>query len=383
MNTRVLRDPGGSGGGGIQDFLSGGGNPPVLPTNPTVPPTPPPAPPTPPVLPPTPPPPVPPTPVPPVEGVNPDGTLQEGYIKDPATGNITKVPEPPGEPNPMAFLEEVEKITGMKFDITYPDGVDPDVPEGVAIRELAIYERGQSDLDAFLLRRDPRAYAYMVHRAEGGDDESFMSGGKGFVLPTKEEFDKSADLQAAVYRHELSNKGLEKETIDLLVDNATKKNLLKAEGDKAYTAIQTRDTKLLAEAQARTDRANTESTNAIVAIKKNITKAVRESLKFAIPEQNQPEFETFVHNNLQYDPEDRVFRVTTEITPDNFTNILNSLFFLYKNADLKQLVEKQSKTQAAQNLKRKLGGAAGGPGEGGGGDNTTKKALTLTEFLGG
>lgn len=306
----------------------------------------------------------------PEEGLDADGNLLPGYRKD-ADGKV--IIDPAYEPAEMseeeettAFFERVNAITGDALDIEYPEGISPLSPEGIAHYTQVIREDAAIQFENYLAQKDPRAWAYMLHRNGGGTDEEFLSGNKGFVLPEKEQYDASADLQASVFKYNLKAQGLDDESIDILVKKAITDNKLKEKADAAYKYIDDAQKEELNSINKQSAERDQQTDQAIAGYLGKVDKAIAGELKFMVPDSDKPAFKQFVIDNLRYDENTKTFSLVQQIPDDKLNTILESLFFQHKGGNLKALVEKQAKTIAAQGLRLKLKGVSGGPGSGAG-----------------
>lgn len=307
------------------------------------------------------------TPVP-AEGLDANGNLLPGYIKD-ADGKISIDPayepaEMTEEEETAAFFERVNAITGDALEIEYPAGVSPLSPEGIAHYTNVIREDAANTFEQYLQQKDPRGYAYLVHRANGGSDEDFMKGPGGFVLPTPEEFEASADLQASVYRHNLKAQGLDDESIEVLIKKAITDSKLKERADAAFKVIDDAQKRQLTDTTLKAEEADKAANNAINSFLGKVDSAIDSNLKFIIPDAEKPVFRKFVVDNLRYDEGTGSFSVVQKVPDDQLNIVLESLFFQHKKGNLKSLVEKQAKTIASQSLRLKLKSVNGGPGSG-------------------
>jgi hypothetical protein len=331
------------------------------------------------------------------EGLNADGTLKPGFKKDEA-GKVVKDPEykapaegdegtEDDEPEEGNFWEAVDKITGREVKLEYPEGVDITTPEGqawatspegVAFRLNAEREAGAMDFEAYLKQSNPRAYAFMLHLDAGGNEKDFFEDNRGYTLPTAEVMAASADVQAQVYKYELLAKGNSEEEAQALVEIATKNNKLKERSDAAWKNIDTAQKEQLAELQKQKEDSNKEFTTKVTAVTASIKKAIESEMGIIVPDTEKATFEKFVMDNLRYD--NGKFFVVQELG-ENPKTMLESLFFQHKKGDLKTLVQRQAKTQAAQGLRLKLKDNNKGPGAGGGTGGSQTKHLPLHQIL--
>jgi len=321
----------------------------------------------------------------PEEGVDENGNLLPGYKKD-AEGKVIVDPDyKPTELTPeeeaAAFFERVNAITGdTDFVVEYPEGVSPLSPEGIAHYTAAVREDAAIAFEEYLAQKDPRAWAYMLHRAAGKPDDEFLGNAQGFVLPSQEDFDKSADLQASILRYDLKAKGNDDESVEFLVKKAIADNKLKEKADIAYKYINEEQQKELAANLKATAEKDIATDKAIGTFVGKVDKAIAGELKFIVPEQDKGAFRQFVIDNLRYDEGTGTFSVVQKIADDQLNTVLESLFFQHKKGNLKSLIEKQAKTIASQTLKLKLTTETGGPGSGKGANKSETGYIPLSEM---
>lgn len=288
-----------------------------------------------------------------VEGLNPDGTLQEGYEKD-ADGNIVKIATEDDDStdpeDPESFYAEVSKITGREIKVEYPEGVDPLSYEGIAFRDNALYEQGAQDFEKVLAENDKRSYAYMLHRQAGGTDEEFFQSSAAFTLPDKETLETDADAQANLLRIDYRQKGLDETSIELLVKDAISKNTLKDQAVKVHAAFEKAQIEQEALIQKRYEEREKAINEAIGGMVKAIDTSIG-NMRFVVPDANKAEFESFVKQNIQFDEQTGTFVLNREVTQESLQNVLESLFFQFKKGDLKTIVERQARTKAAQTIR--------------------------------
>lgn len=315
------------------------------------------------------------------EGLNEDGTLKEGYIKD-KNGKIVidpayeKIPD-----SPTAIFEAVEKLTGIKVEVAYPDGVDADTPEGLVIRDQAIRDQGAVQFENYIKQHKPRAYAYMLHLENGGTDDEFFEDGPGFTLPVKEDLDKSADLQASMYKYELiALNGLDDASAQALVDMAVKDNKLKEKSEAAFTRIDKVQKQQITDIEKFNTQRKQQRDNAIGTITNTVAKAIAENMNFVVPDAERPAFQKFVLDNLRYDTDSNKFFLVQDFGTETLKETLEALFFQHKKGDLSKIITRQAKTKAAQGIRLRLKGTEGPGTSGGNANNTTVKHIPLGDL---
>lgn len=318
----------------------------------------------------------------PIEGLDENGALLPGYKKD-DTGAVIIDPdykelELDDAAQATAFFERVNAITGDDIEIEYPDGMDPLSPEGIAHYTQIIREDAAIMFEEHLKTKDPRAYAYFLHRAAGKPDEEFLNGNAGFVLPVPAEFNASADMQAAVFKYSLKVQGLDDDSIDVLVKKAITDNKLKEKADAAYKLIDDGQKQQLLDINKETEAIEKAADIAISGFLGKVDKAIATDLNFIVSEADKPVFRKFVIDNLRYDSGTGSFSLVQKIAEDQLNVVLESLFFQHKKGDLKALVAKQAKTISAQSLRLKLKDNNGNPGSGKSGLKTDDNFIPLS-----
>lgn len=280
------------------------------------------------------------------------------------------------EPDPMLFFEEVEKITGRKIEVEYPDGVTPDSPQGIAVRENVIREQSFLEYDQFLATQDSRAYAYMLHRQAGGSDKDFFDkDNPSFVLPTREELKTSAEMQQAIYKADLKSKGLEDDLIADAVAKAIKENKLLDKAEASFTKMEKADKDRLLKLQTSQQEEQELYQKHVKGATSAIVHAIDNSIGFIIPDTQKAAFQNHVLETLRYD--NGQFYTAQLVNDKNLKEVIEALFFQYSKGDLSKIVMKQVQTKAAQSLRLKLGKGSAGPQDKGEGADNKKGFVPL------
>lgn len=286
---------------------------------------------------------------PPVEGLNEDGSLQDGYEKD-EDGNVVKIEvvEDTTE-EASSFYEAVHAITGRPIEVDYGT-VDPISPEGVALRERHVRDAAIEEWDKNLRENNPRAYAYFLHTESGKPDEEFFEQ-KSFSIPDVTKLETSTDLQSELVKKALVAKGVPEEAAQLTVESYIKANTLKEKAlsiQKEYQDASVEQLKKLEQEQARhREEFNVQVKSVLDMVDNSI---VSGNLRFVVPEAKQAEFTTFVKDRIQYN-QDGNFYFTQVITPKDIKGQLESLFVQFNGGNLKDIVEKQATKLVAQRLR--------------------------------
>lgn len=316
---------------------------------------------TPPVDPPT--PPVPPV-DPPDPTKNPDGTIktpeqlaEEKRLADEAaaaagqTGdddtNQDDNPDNDQEVTVEQFFTQVDALRGddLSKHIDYGQ-VDPMSPEGFMIREDFIANQARLQLEEDIKNTDPRAYAYLLHRQNGGTDEDFFKV-KSFVLPALDQVKESVDLQRNVLSEAYRAKGIPEKQIGVLIKTAIDSGELLADAEAAYKEIQDRDLKAaedsakVHEARVKQQRADISSFDGAI----NNTITTGKDLRFQIPAADQSKFAHAIKENIHY--ENGQFFLIKPLNKDNLAKVLDIELFGYLGGDLTKMIQKASNTANA------------------------------------
>ena len=251
------------------------------------------------------------------------------------------------EPSPLDFYDQVEKLTGEHFQIDFGN-TDPLSPEGVALREKAIIEDTAHKFEEYLKTSDPRSYAYFLHREAGGSDEDFFSQ-KEFVLPVKDDLMHSTDMQIAMVKQDLKDKGIPDDIIDSTVDKYIKENKITEYASNIYDTRkhnQEYQLQYIEEQNKAQQEAFNKTVNSLYgAINKELA---ANTLRFNVPEVQKTKFLNYVKDNLRYD--NGKFYVVSELG-DNLKDILESQYFQFVKGDISSLVKKEANKQTVQRLR--------------------------------
>jgi len=286
---------------------------------------------------------------PPVEGLNDDGTLQDGYEKD-ADGNITKIEEQEDTTEEAtSFYEAVHALTGRPVEVDYGT-VDPISPEGVALRERHVRDAAIEEWDKNLRENNPRAYAYFLHTEAGKPDEEFFEQ-KSFSIPDTGKLETSTDLQSDLVKRSLVAKGVPEEAAQLTVESYIKANTLKDKALAIQKEYQDADVVQLKRLEEEQRRHREEFDVQVKSVLDMVDNSIGSgTLRFVVPEAKQPDFAAFVKDRIQYN-QDGNFYFTQVITPKDIKGQLESLFVQFNGGNLKDIVEKQATKIVAQRLR--------------------------------
>lgn len=248
------------------------------------------------------------------------------------------------------FWGEVEKHTGRKVEVKYPEGIEPASVEGAAVRELAVRETAINDWETGLQKKFPRAYAYMMHHIDGGSDEEFLGGSTGVSLPERTIVESTVDVQVQLLKQDLLNKGVDPEVVEVQVASDIKKNLVKDKALKIYDGIQTAQIAELAKITQRNLVEQTRVDNLIKGMSTALESTVA-TMGFVVPEAQKSEFIKYVEDNLRLDKSTDTFYIYQPLKKEDIKSHMEALFFQFAKGDLSKIVAKKVQTQAAQKLR--------------------------------
>lgn len=248
------------------------------------------------------------------------------------------------------FWEEVEKRTGKKVEVKYPEGVEPDTIEGAAVREQAVREHAINEWEENMRREFPRALAYMVHHMEGGSDTEFLNNERGVSLPERATVEESVEVQTQFVKGDLLRKGVDEDVADAQVAKLIKDNKLKDKSLTIYDAVKTGQATELQQVETRKKQMQAQVDNTINTFTTKIEKMLPD-LDFIVPEANKKQFMDFFVNNLQYDRTTNKFIIVQDFNIDDPKLQLQSLFLQHVAGDLTKIIKKKVSTEAAQKLR--------------------------------
>lgn len=244
----------------------------------------------------------------------------------------------------VAFMERVNKLHGFgDLKIEYPENVDPGSEEGVHFREKVLMDKAANDFDEYLKAKDPRGYAYLLHRDIGGDDESFFAK-PTVTLPTYEVFKEDVDLQKKLVVNDLRSKGVDEDLITAVVDKAIKDKKLFDKADIIYKATDASEKKALADAEKAVADRQTSEKKAVESVLNLISDIVtnNKTEKLQIPDTKKTAFNEYLKKNLMFDGENFFF--VEPLSKDNLTKTIEHKYFAFVGGNLKDLVERKAQT---------------------------------------
>ena len=286
------------------------------------------------------------------EGLDANGVLLDGYeqledgtIRKIATDSNTDI-EITEEDEANQFYEAVALLTGETYEIDY-NGTDPISPEGVAIRDKVIKEKGMVEFENHLKSTFPKAYAYFLHLEGGGEDNEFFNNSTP-TLPARAEFEANTDLQTKMVLNDLISKDVDPEIAQATVDKYVKENTI---GDKAllvYEKYATAQANQLEEINKINTKQKEEFDRTVNTLLTSVDSSIKSDMKLIVPENKQQEFSKFVKSHIRVD--NGKFFFAQEINSD-LPKLLEQFYFKFNNGNLKSLVERQARSITTQRLR--------------------------------
>jgi len=314
-----------------------------------------------------------------VEGLNAEGNLLEGYeqLED---GTIQKIggssdPVPTPVEEAAAFYAAVESISGENYEVEYGDA-DPISPEGIALRDRVVKQRGAEEFEKHLKSSFPKGYAYFLHLQSGGDDETFFSKATP-TLPGRTDFESDTEAQSRMVLNSLISKGVDPDIAQASVDKYIKDNTLTTKALGLYDAIATDQLKQVEELD-KFNKQQQEAFNASVSnLLSSYDKAIKSEMSLIVPENKQQEFMKFLQDRTRWD--NGKFYFTQEINQD-LPKLVEQMYYAFVKGDLKTLVERKAKAITTQRLRIAVEKDKAAQQKAGNGTPASQKFVPLSEI---
>jgi len=248
----------------------------------------------------------------------------------------------------IEFYKTLDSLHGEVINENVDYGTaDPMSPQGVFIREQYIANKARADYENVLKENDPRAYAYFLHRQNGGSDEEFYAK-PSTVLPTLQEIKESVDLQRKVYQAALTGRGNTPKQVEALLKVSIDSKELEQDAEVAFKELKEKDDNDFRIAQQRNEQIKEQENRELVALDTEINNLITsgEALKFAIPEATKAAFSQEFKKLIHY--EDGEFYLVKPVRKESLPQILEAELFNHLKGDLKKLVERKAATVSAR-----------------------------------
>lgn len=278
------------------------------------------------------------------------------------------------------FWDDVEKITGFKVEVDYK-GVDPESPEGAALREEAVSNHAINSFIDEMKEKMPKVYRVFEHALAGGTPEDlYKPGEKDYTTVELKEDDE--DHAKSILQEYYHKKGLSKARIERLIeiDEDSEEGLIKtaktylkemADAQEESRAARAEEQKTRAEEQKRKDQEFLSTIDGILGTGKIGS--------FVLPKKDSTGFNEFIRSKIQRDGKGGYVAVTP-LAASELENQLQYEYFRYKQGNLDSLIQHKAKTEQVRKLKRNIDNSKGKPKSSSSGDSGTKRLRTLKDF---
>lgn len=282
-----------------------------------------------------------------------------------------------------AFIEEVEKLTGIELDLDYGD-TDPLSPQGVALREAAVKEH---TLDSFLQEIEekfPQVFRALKHANNGGDVAELFAQSTARDYSKVAIGDEDSDLAKEILKEYYKSKGVKNEAkiakmIETDEDSAeglvkeAKAALeeLKAEQNEKSNAIAQ-----VQERKAAEDRKRDQIL--VTALDEVIDTRDLGGFKIADKAEAQ-QFRDYVVSNIRKVGEGK-YELSTPLDSAGMAKALQYQYFQFKKGDLTKIIRQKVESEGAKKLSLRLKGEQEKFKQNRVQEDKSKQALTLKSY---
>lgn len=252
--------------------------------------------------------------------------------------------------------EDDDIYAGINSHLNWePEEKYEDTPEGYA-KYTEDYGRHVASLvEANLQQKYPRAYAYLIHQMNGGDDTEFFSSQQQTDWSKIELSEEDTETQMKIIRDSLSASGWKDKKIDRwiesLEDDGELFNEAKEHLDKNKAAYEKSEQERIKKIKAVDEKKRNQITEMSGAIDQMISKGNIGNLTIPIKERSK--FNQYVKQNVVY--RDGKFYLNRELDPASLDTELANEFFRFRGGKLDDLVTRRAKTESVRRLKRGTG----------------------------
>ena len=255
------------------------------------------------------------------------------------------------------FWNDVEQITGVNVEVDYGD-VDPESPEGAAIREAALVDKVESGIWDFIQKNHPKVYKALELEAAGGSitdiiTPDYVDYSKLTLDPENESQHKKILLDYYMEVKKLSeNKA--KRMVEADEDSEDEDGLFKA----AEEALKERQETQAAKEEEIVNRQKEEAKKQqrrdeqLVGYVKSVTDEGNIG-NFNLPRAERDEFFNFFVSTIQRAPQGG-YMFAMPLSQENFDQTMEQAYFAFKGGKLDKLVERRAKTESTRTIKRRL-----------------------------
>jgi hypothetical protein len=256
------------------------------------------------------------------------------------------------EESTESFWSDVEKLTGRQIEVEYGD-VDPETPEGAAIREEALAQQVVNDHLDYLSKIYPREFRALEHAANGGKLEDLYS-------PAEPDYSKISigeddeEAQKSFMNSYYQRKGFSPSKAKRMVeaDEDSEEGLYSATKDalKELSTDQERERNRIIEDQRKADMAAKKQDMQMIGSVERVVQSGKLN-KFTVPVKEREGFYEYALSNMQRNPNGG-YMFVQPVQPNDLERQLQEMYFAYKGGDLSKIIQREVKTEGAKRLKR-------------------------------
>lgn len=282
-----------------------------------------------------------------------------------------------------SFWSDVEKITGVEVEVDYGD-VDPETPEGAALREAALVEKTEGNIWKYIETNFPKSFKALTVEANGGDLSELITPNYVDYSKITVEEDNVAQQKKILLDYYMEVKKLpEKKAVRMVEadeDSEDDKGLFNA----AKEAIEERktdqikhETEVAEKNEKEVKKREAEDQQMLGYIKAVTDKGDVGS--FQLAKADKEKFFEFFAGRVNRSPEGG-YMFSSPITNDNFNELLEQAYFSFKGGNVDKLVSRRQETKKTRTLKRNAKNDKTKASSSQGNKKDTKKLPTMDDF---
>lgn len=251
-----------------------------------------------------------------------------------------------------SFWGDVEKLTGRQVEVEYGD-VDPETPEGAALREEQLVQNAITDHLNYLGKLHPKEMRALEHAHNGGAMEDLFTPGEPdyskMEIPEEDE-----DYQKQFMQNFYEKKGFTRQRAARMVEGD-------AESEEGIHKIATDALKELATDQVKKRETVMNNQKQIAAQNRRedlqmigVVEKVVEAGKlgnFTLPTKERQSYFNYALNHMQRNPEGG-YMFVLPVIPEKMEQQLQEMYFSFKEGNLKGIIQREAETQNSRKLRR-------------------------------
>ena len=250
------------------------------------------------------------------------------------------------------FWADVERLTGRKIEVDYGD-VDPESPEGAAIREEALIQQAIAEHLDYLSKAYPREFKALEHAANGGKLEDLFNPAEPdyskIEIPQDDEEFQRSFLKSYYERKGFSSaKAVKMVELDEDSDEGLYKAATEALQELAEKQEQERS-KILEEQRKAAEMQKKQDMQMVQTVESIISSGKLN--KFTVPVKEREDFYKYALTHIQRNPQGG-YMIVQPVDPKELEMQLQEMYFAYKKGDLGAIIQREVKSESARRLKR-------------------------------